>query len=294
MPTAKVKHTNLDKVLFPEESLTKGDLLEHYRAVAGRMLPHLRGRPLAVERYPDGIDGTSIFEQAAPAHTPAWVKRVTVPAEEGEITHLVCQDEATLEYLTDQTAITLHTWLARADKPQRPDQVMFDLDPPPGDFASAREAALALRVLLDELSLPTLVKTSGGRGLHVSVPVARRYDAEVLRDFARSVVAILELRYPDRYTSELRNRREGRLFLDVARNAYAQLIAAPYTVRPNPEARVAVPLAWEELEDVTLRPEHFTIRTMRKRLDDEDPWLARPEPASSLSTARRRIGALRV
>lgn len=287
--SATPKLSHLDKVLFPEGPLTKGDLVEHYRAVATRMLPRLSGRPLAMARYPNGVDKASFFQQSAPEHTPAWVKRVTVPKEDGEITHLLCQDERTLLYLANQDAVTLHTWLARADRPERPDQVLFDLDPPNG-FDEARHAALALRELLDELGLPSLVKTSGQRGLHVSVPIVRRYEADELRDFARGVCVVLESREPERYTSEVRkNKREGRLFLDVSRNAYAQLVVAPYTVRATPDARVATPLDWTELDDASLTPERFTLRTMERRLAEDDPWRDPPKPVGSLSAARRRV-----
>jgi bifunctional non-homologous end joining protein LigD len=273
-------------------SRTAPDLIEHYKSVASRMLPHVHDRPMAVARYPDGIDAASFFQQAAPAHTPSWVKRVTVPKEGGEITHLVCQDEQTLVYLANQAAVVLHAWLSRADRPERPDQVLFDLDPPHG-FDEARHAALALRELLTDLGLPSLVKTTGGRGLHVSVPLVRRYDADELRDFARSVCAVLESREPDRYTSEVRkNKREGRLFLDISRNAYAQLAVAPYSVRATADARVATPLDWTEVADEQLNPERFTVRTISRRLMDADPWRDPPEPVSSLSTARQRIGDL--
>lgn len=290
--SATVKPTHLDKVLFPERGITKGDLIEHYRSVAERMLPRVRDRPMAVERYPGGIGKASFFQQAVPDRTPSWVKRVTVPKEGGEITHLLCQDEQTLVYLANEAAVVLHAWLSRADRPERPDQVLFDLDPP-HDFDQARHAALALRELLTDLGLPSLVKTTGGRGLHVSVPLARRYDADELRVFARDVCSILESREPDRYTSEVRkNKREGRLYLDISRNAYAQLAVAPYSVRADANAQVATPLDWTELQDPKLTPAQFTIETMARRLSDDDPWHEMPKPVSSLSTARRRIGDL--
>lgn len=292
MSTTPVKLSHLDKVMFPQDEITKGDLIEHYRAVADRMLPHLHDRPLAVARYPDGIDASSFFQQAAPAHTPSWVKTATVPKEDGRISHILCQDERTLIYLANQAAITLHSWLARIDRPDRPDQLLFDLDPSGADFGEARRAALDLHELLEDLGLPSLVKTTGGRGMHVSVPVMRRYDADELRDFARSIAAVLTRRAPDRYTSEIRkNKREGRLFLDVTRNAYAQLAVVPYTVRAVPDARVATPLHWRELEDETLLPSRFTLRTMPERLADADPWSRLPAPVS-LSKARERVGAL--
>jgi bifunctional non-homologous end joining protein LigD len=291
MPTS-IKLSHLDKVLFPEAGISKGELIEHYRSVAERMVPLVQDRPMAVVRYPRGIDSASFFQQAAPANTPSWVKRVTVPKEGGEITHLLCQDENTLVYLANQAAVVLHTWLSRVDRPERPDQLLFDLDPPDG-FDQARHAALALRELLTELGLPSLIKTTGGRGLHVSVPLVRRYDADELREFARSTCSILESREPDRYTSEVRkNKRSGRLYLDISRNAHAQLAVAPYSVRATADARVATPLDWSELEDKTLTPSRFTLRTMARRLAETDPWRDPPEPVSSLSTARQRLGDL--
>ncbi len=290
--TTAIKFSHREKVLFPETGITKGDLIEHYRAVAERMLPHVKDRPMAVARYPDGIDAASFFQQSAPPHTPSWVKRVTVPKQDGEITHLLCQDERTLAYLANQAAVVLHAWLSRVDRPDRPDQLLFDLDPPDG-FDQARHAALALHDVLRDLGLPSLVKTTGGRGLHISVPVARRYDADELRDFARGVCSILESREPDLYTSEVRkNKRVGRLFLDISRNAYAQLAVAPYSVRATADARVATPLDWSELGDTTLSPSRFTLRTMAQRLAEADPWRITPKPVSSLSTARQRLGDL--
>ena len=286
----QVKLSHLDKVLFPEPGITKGELIDYYRSVAGRMLPQLHDRPLALARYPNGIEAGSFFQQSAPPHTPSWVKRVTVPKEDGEITHVLCPDEPTLLYLANQAAVTLHAWLSRIDRPERPDQVLFDLDPPHG-FGDAVHAALALRELLTDLGLPSLVKTTGGRGLHVSVPIVRRYDPDELREFARGVCAVLASREPGRFTDEVRkNKRRGRLFLDTSRNAYAQLIVAPYTVRANAEARVATPLAWSELEDDDLSPDRFTLRTMDRRLAQPDPWRDAPAPVSSLAAARRRIG----
>jgi bifunctional non-homologous end joining protein LigD len=290
--SATVKLSHLDKVLFPEHGITKGELIEHYRSVAERMLPRIHDRPVAVVRYPNGIGKASFFQQAAPDHTPSWLKKATVPKESGEITHLLCQNEQTLVYLANQAAVVLHTWLSRADRPERPDQVLFDLDPPL-DFEEARHAALALRDLLTDLGLPSLVKTTGGRGLHVSVPLVRRYDADELRDFARDVCSVLETREPDRYTGEVRkNKRGGRLYLDISRNAYAQLAVAPYSVRADADAQVATPLDWSELQDPKLTPARFTIRTMARRLSDADPWRDAPEPVSSLSPARRRIADL--
>jgi bifunctional non-homologous end joining protein LigD len=291
-----VQLSRLDKVLFPDDGITKGELVDYQLAVADAMLPQLRDRPLAFARYPDGIGGESLFQQSAPRSFPDWVKRVTVSKQDGRgsISHALCQDRATLAYLAGQAAITLHTWLARADRPDRPDQLLFDLDPPTGRFDEARFAAHALRELLTELGLPSLVKTTGGRGLHVSVPVARREDADALREFARDVAGVLAAREPERFTTEVRkNQRHGRLYLDISRNAYAQLAVAPYTVRARAGAPVATPLDWSELDDDALTPEQFTVRTVPERLGKgDDPWKVVPPPVSSLAGPRRRIREL--
>lgn len=291
--SVSVKLSRRDKVLFPADGITKGELVDYYLAVAPVLLPQVRDRPVSFERRPDGIAGPGFFQQAASEHFPDWIKRARVEKEEGAIEHVLCQDEATLAYLANQAAITLHAWLARADVPQRPDQMLFDLDPPGADFAAARRTALALRTLLDELGLPALVKTTGGRGLHVIVPLVRRQDADTVRAFARSVADVLERRDPKHLTTEVRkNQRHGRLYLDISRNAYAQNAVVPYSVRTRDGAPVATPLAWEELEDEQLRPEHFTLRTVPDRIAEADPWRDPPAPVGSLREPSRRLEAV--
>lgn len=290
-----VELTRLDKVLFPSDGITKGDLVEHYRRVAPRMLAYLRHRPLSFVRYPNGIRGESFFQQSAPKHFPVWIERVRVAKERGHIEHALCQDEATLAYLANQAAITLHGWLSRADLPEHPDRILFDLDPPEGGdgFAQAVHGAQVLRTLLAELDLSAMVSTTGGRGLHVYVPVARRQDADALRGLARAVAGLMAAREPERYTSEVRkNQRHGRLYLDISRNAYGQHAVAPYSVRARPGAPVATPLAWNELDDPRLSPERFTLRTMAARLDQKDPWSNPPEPTGSVRAAREQVEAM--
>lgn len=285
--------TRPDKVLFPGDGLTKGDLVEHYRRAAPRMLPLVHDRPLSFVRYPDGIRGESFFQQAAAPYFPSWIERARVAKEHGHVDHVLCQDEATLVYLANQAAITLHTWLSRADAPDRPDRLLFDLDPPNGRFAEAVYAARAVRALLGELELPAMLSTTGGRGLHVYVPIARRQDADSVRGFARSLTSLLAAREPSRFTTDVRkNRRRGRLYLDISRNAYAQNAVAPYSVRARPGAPVATPLAWAELDEKGLNPGQFTVRTTPRRLDQEDPWRDPPRPVSSLRQARETLDAL--
>ena len=288
----KVEVRNPDKVLFPEAGLTKADLAGYYAAVAKVMLPHVRGRPIMMQRYPEGIGGEPIIQQRAPDYFPPWIKRARVTKRAGgTVTHALINNRDTLVFLADQACITPHVWLSRADRLERPDQLIFDLDPPAGKFALAREAALAVREVLEELGLAAFVKTTGGKGLHVQVPIDRRTGFDEVRDFARDVAAIVARRNPRRFTTEQRKpKRRGRLYLDVMRNAYGQTAVAPYAVRARRGAPVATPLAWEELDERRLAPGRFTLKTVPPRLQQRgDPWRGLARAVRSLVAARRRL-----
>jgi bifunctional non-homologous end joining protein LigD len=267
--------SNTDKVLFPDDGVTKGDLIDYYEAVGPQMVSYLKGRPLSLERYPDGIDEQQVFQQNAPQYFPVWIETASVKrvGGKGAVKHAVASDTASLVYLANQACITPHAWLSRADRPMNPDQLIFDLDPADG-VASARRAALDVHELLDELGLPATVKTTGGKGLHVHVPLDRTADFDEVRRFARGVAEVLVARNPDHYTLEQRKKaRRGRLYLDIMRNAYGQTAVPPYAVRARPGATVATPLDWSELEDRRFRIDRFTTRTIRRRLEhDGDPW----------------------
>ncbi|GAA0592490.1 non-homologous end-joining DNA ligase [Streptomyces crystallinus] len=269
-----------DKVLFPADGITKADLADYYRTVAQRMLPHLRGRPLMLERHPDGIDGPAFMQKDVPDHFPDWVHRAELPKENGTVTYLICDDTATLLHLANQACTTPHRFLSKADQPDHPDRLVFDLDPPGEEFSLVRDAALALHGLLDELGLPSLLMTTGSRGLHVVVALDRRTPFEDVRAFARDVVDVLAARQPDRFTTEARKKaRHGRLYLDIGRNAYAQTAVAPYAVRARPGAPVAAPLAWSDLDDPDLTARRWTLSTIDGLLAD-DPWRNPPRPRS--------------
>lgn len=281
-----------EKVLFPQDGITKADLAAYYRTAARRMLPHLRGRPLMLERHPDGIDGPAFMQKAVSDHFPDWVHRVELPKEDGTVVYAVCDDTATLLYLADQACVTPHRFLSKADRPDHPDRLVFDLDPPGDDFALVRTAALGLHELLDELDLPSLVMTTGSRGLHVVVALDRRAPFDDVRGFAHDVAELLASRHPDELTTEPRKKaRRGRLYLDVQRNAYAQTAVAPYAVRALPGAPIAAPLAWTDVTDPELTARRWTIGTAEDLLKD-NPWQDPPRPRS-LTTARRSLRAMR-
>jgi len=287
-----VELSNTGKVLFPEDGITKGDLVAYYQAVAGEMLPLLRDRPVSMTRFPDGLTKAGIVQKNVPAYFPDWITRVRVRKEGGSLQQVVCDKPATIVYLANQACIELHAFLSRLDHIDEPDQLIFDMDPPDGNrFDDVRECALRLRELLTgELGLPAFVKTTGGRGLHVHVPLNARQDFGAVREFARQAAELLAARNPDLVTTEQRKDKRGsRIYADLMRNAYAQLAVAPYSVRARPGAPVATPLSWDELDDEALRPDRFTLRTVPDRIREA----GRPGGAPWAEMARRRPGLTR-
>jgi bifunctional non-homologous end joining protein LigD len=291
-----IQLSRTDKVLFPDDGVTKGDLISYYEAVAPRMVPYLKGRPLSLERFPDGIGDQRVFQQTVPRYFPDWIETASVKrvGGAGNVRHAVVGSAAALVYLANQACITPHAWLSRADRPKNPDQLIFDLDPPGDDFPAARRAALDVRELLTELGLPSLVKTTGGKGLHVHVLLDRTADFDQVREFAKGVAQVLVARHPKRYTTEQRiAKREGRLYLDIMRNAYGQTAVPPYAVRARPKAPVATPLDWSELDDRRMRGDRFTMRAVLRRLGhDCDPWSGTSRRGRSLTRPMHRLNEL--
>ncbi|QNP74388.1 ATP-dependent DNA ligase [Streptomyces roseirectus] len=287
-----------DKVLLPAgpdgAQLTKAGLAEYHRALASFMLPHLRGRPLMLERHPDGLDGPTFMQKNTPDHYPSWIPRAEVDKEGGTVLHTVCDDRSTLAYLTDQACLTLHRWLSRAARPDRPDVMVFDLDPPDdGDFASVRDAAHRLGELLDTLGLPSAPMTTGSRGVHIVVPLDGHQVFDEVRAFARDTAELLAAGRPDRLTTAVRKQaRGGRLYLDVQRNAYAQTAVAPFTVRARPGAPVAVPIGWDQLDEPGAGPRRWTVTNALEQARRR-PWKGLPRRGRALGPARRRLDSLR-
>jgi bifunctional non-homologous end joining protein LigD len=273
-----------DKALFPC-GVTKADLARHYAAVAPLMLPHVRGRLVSMQRFPDGIEGEGWYEKQVPRHFPDWIERVTVPKRGGTVTHVVISEPATLVYLANQGCVTPHVWLSRADRPDRPDRLVIDLDPA-GDDAFDDIRATARDVvgpLLREHGLTPFAMVTGSRGIHVVAPLRRTADFEVAREWSRALAEEAAAR-DDRLTTAFHKAdRGGRILVDVMRNRWAQTAVPPYGVRPKPGAPVAVPIAWEELDDDGLRPDAWTVRNVAERLAAaEDPWAGMQSAARGL------------
>lgn len=287
----EVKITRPDKVLFPDSRITKRDLIPYYARIAPWMLPHLRGRPVAMERYPDGIDQPGFFQKAVGSYYPAWIRTVTVRKVGGTVRHVVCDDAATLVYLANLACVTPHIWLSRIPRLDYPDQMVFDLDPSDEGFEPVKAAAQSLKKLLDHLGVPAYVKTTGSRGLHVAVPLQRREPFDAVRALARELAQVVVSQEPRQRTLEQRkSMRRGRVFVDTNRNGYAQTLAPAYAVRARPGAPVSVPLDWNELSNKDVRPNGVTIRSVFDRLAEVgDPWTDFWRRGVSLHRVRERL-----
>jgi bifunctional non-homologous end joining protein LigD len=276
-----VNVTHADRVVFPDIGLTKGELVDYYRRIAPHAVPHLRGRPLTMQIFPKGAAEPGAFVKERRAHYPDWVGSAEVPVSDatrkrrtnGLVMPVVDAEDA-LVYLANQGMVTPHVWLSRADRPEHPDRMVFDLDPSDDDFALVQRTALELRDLLTDLGLVPYVKTTGSRGLHVTVPLDRSATTDEVGAFADAVAADLVTRHPDRLTTEFsKAERAGRLFLDVLRNRPSQTEVAAYGVRARPGAPVATPLEWDEVRDRSLTPDRWTVRNVFRRLvQRSDPW----------------------
>jgi bifunctional non-homologous end joining protein LigD len=286
-----VEVKNLDKVFWPDSGRTKGDLLKYLDAVGSYLVPFLRDRPLTVIRYPDGLDGPSFYQKNTPKYAPEWVKTAKLPSpgsRQGEVGYTLCNSKRTLMWLANQASIEFHPWLSRIDRIERPDFLVFDLDPPADGFKVAVDVAFIARDVLAEAGLRAVPKTSGSKGVHLYVPIQRRYDYEVVRRAAANIASRIEEAAPDVATSEFRiAKRGGRLFLDIGRNAPGAHIVAPYSPRARKGATVSFPVDWKDLQAIS--PQDFTIATvpdiLRKR---GDVWRSLQPPRQSLSKLLRR------
>src|SRR5690606_22874935 len=266
--------THPDKVLFPEDGITKQELADYYAAIAPAMLPHIRNRPVTMERYHRGIGEPGFFQKNVTRGFPEWLERVEVPKRGGTVHHVLVTDERSLLWLANQNCITPHVWTSRVPDLYRPDVCVFDLDPSVEDAEMLRGAALQLRDLLDELGLASWVKTSGSKGFHIAVPLDGRARFGEVARFADAVARTLVARDPDRLTLEFSKADRGRrILVDTGRNAYGATFAAAYAVRARPGAPVSAPCTWEEVERGSVHPQSFTLRTMAGRIEEVgDLW----------------------
>ncbi|HXG75943.1 MAG TPA: DNA ligase D [Gaiellaceae bacterium] len=275
----ELRLSNLDKLFWPEEGITKGDLIAYYRDVAEVLVPHLRQRPFTMKRYPDGWQGKHFFQKQAPSHMPSWIKRAPLPAstragETRTIEYALVDDELALLWMANMACIDLHVWSSRADKPERPDWVVFDLDPAEdASFDDVVEVARLVKETLELLDLESYPKTSGSRGIHVLVPIARRHTFAETRDFAAIVAAALARTHPGLVTTEWSKRKRRGVLVDANQNRLGATNASVYSVRPRAGAPVSTPLRWEEVR-AGLDPSAFTMDAVLDRVAREGDLFA--------------------
>ncbi|MFC4005014.1 non-homologous end-joining DNA ligase [Prauserella oleivorans] len=281
------------KLFYPADGITKGDVVAHYRTVADVMVPHLRGRPLTLRRYPDGIDAEGWFQKEASAHFPEWLRTERVPqrTKPGEfVRHAVCDDATTLEYLASQATIEFHIWLSRVDSLDNPDLLVLDLDPADTTgLPELRDVARRARSLFAGIGLMPYLQTTGGRGFHIVTPLLGDAGFDEVRELAQRAAQRLAAEDRDRLTTAQRKDKRGqRIFLDTNRNAYGQTFVAPYSLRARPGAPVATPIDWSELGKT--EPEGYHPRRIRQRLARKnDPWHDIHADAASAARALEKL-----
>jgi bifunctional non-homologous end joining protein LigD len=266
--------THPDKLLFPADGITKGELARYYEAVAGAILPHLRGRPVTLERFPAGIERKGFIQKDVGRMAPEWLERVEVPKKGGSSRYALVNDERALVWMTNLNTITPHVWVSRVPELGHPDCCVFDLDPSREDDAAVRAAALLVRAMLAELGLESAVKTSGSKGFHLVVPLDGAAEWPTVLRFSHATGALLVKRHPDVFTQEfIKADRQGRILIDTGRNAFGATFAAAYAVRPRPGAPVSMPCSWAEVERAEVGPRTFTLRNVPARLREQgDAW----------------------
>jgi len=281
-----------DKILFPEDGITKGELASYYEMIAPVMLPHLRGRPITMERYHRGITAPGFFQKDVVKGFPEWLERVEVPKKDGTVHHPIANDARSLLWLANQNSITIHVWPSRAPNLYYPDICVFDLDPSnENEPERLRNAALMVRDFLSELGLTSWVKTSGSKGFHIAVPLDGKSDFGVVARFAHVVGRVLVERDPENLTQEFSKvDRAGRILVDTGRNGYSATFAATYTVRAKAGAPVSAPCTWDEVSSGAVGPRTFTLRMMEKRIAEVgDLWKDLLRSKRSLKAAIKQL-----
>lgn len=259
--------------MYPDNDYTKEDILEYYDRVAEHMLPHLEDRPLMMQRFPDGIEEDGFYQKNASDYFPDWIRRCEVDKEEGTVKHVICDSKDTLLYLVNQGTISFHSWLSTADHLHKPDKMIIDLDPSGDDFSQVQDAARALRNELDRYEITSFPMTTGSRGLHIIIRLDGKEDFDLSRDAARMLGNRMSEKYPGIFTMEqYKKDREGRLYFDIQRNAYAQTGIVPFSLRPRPGAPVATPLEWNEATDSKLQADKYRLNNLFRRLGQTDNY----------------------
>lgn len=287
--------SNNDKVFFPDSNITKGDLIDYYKGISKNILPHLEDRPLMLQRFPDGIEEDGFYQKDAADHYPDWIETKEIEKKGGTVDHVICNNQATLVYLVNQGTITFHSWLSKTDQLNNPDKFIIDLDPPSSDFSIVREAAFIIKERLDEIQVTPFLMTTGSEGLHIVIKLDGKADFDEARSFGQDLGDFFSKENSSVFTTASRKeKREGKLYFDVQRNAYAQTGVVPFSVRPIIQAPVATPIAWDELDNDDLTSQTYNMENIRKRLAQiDDPWEGMGRHAYSIKSLNKKLQNLK-
>lgn len=277
----KVEITNEEKILFPQDKMTKGDLIDYYTKIAPFILPYTKNRPISMVRFPNGIKREGFYQKQAGGYFPGWIKTKKIKHKENPqkfTNYVIVNNASTLIYLANQACIEIHTWLSKIDKLDYPDKIIFDLDPRgPGavkDFSMVRKAALLLKKKIDKMRMTPFAMTTGSRGIHIIVPIKRTRTFDESRHFARTIAQELVEEHGDIFTLRSKQKeKRKRIFIDTLRNGFGQTAIIPYGVRAKKGVPVATPISWNEVKSSSLRPDKYNIKNIFKRINRVgNPW----------------------
>jgi bifunctional non-homologous end joining protein LigD len=295
-----VRLSSADRVIFPDDGVTKGDLFAYYDAIADFLVPHLRDRPFTMKRYRGGIARPAFFQKQAPKGMPSWIPTRQFPTRTREgrsrqVDFPLVNSREALLWMVQMHCIDMNAWYSRVDEPERPDYVVFDLDPPDDEFALGVRVARLVGDLMRELGLRAYVKTSGADGMHVFVPIERRHSFEEVHTFAESVSRLLEARHPGVVTTEWLKAKRNGVLIDYHQNGAGRTTASVYSVRPKPGATVSTPLRWEEMADGLDRRD-LTMEVALRRVEEDgdlfEPVLAGGQSLHEATAALAKLGPL--
>ena len=289
-----IETSNLDKILFPESKITKGEVIEYYENISDYALPYLKDHPLTMLRCPDGINGQQFIQKKVSPYFPQWIDRCEVSSKEGTLQQVIINKKATLVYLANQACITYHLYLSKIDKMQYPSYVIFDIDPSTDDLLALKKVVWHVKKLLDLLELECFLQTSGSKGFHIYVPLKRIFTFQQTHDFAKDAANYLAKEYPNEITvKQSKKDRGNRALIDYARNGYGLSTVAPYSLRAIETAPIATPIHWDELDEKNIGPRTYNIKNIFNRLNQiQDPWADLLNHKLSIDSAIKKLTEL--
>lgn len=289
----EISLSKTDKILYPDSDITKADIIEYYRKIWENIAPYATDRPLVMQRFPDGIQEQGFFQKKISDYFPGWIDTITIKEKESneKAEYVNCNKEETIAYLANQGSLVLHGWLSKKSNVNKPDKMVFDLDPSDNDFEKVKQGALLLKELLDQGNIHSYPLITGSKGIHVIIPLKEKDDFDDIRNVAKQIAEIVTKRDDKNFTTETsKNKRGHKVFVDYLRNSYGQTSILPYSLRAIDNAPVAVPLDWDEIKDKELDPQKYNISNIFHRISQkQDPWKDMNKNAVDLTEIKDKL-----